>query len=172
MNHQEFKDLIHQQFENSAKTLEGKAGEYATETDRFHTFHVAGRMKNETPEKALWGMALKHLVSVVDMMEAADKTPELFTPEKLTEKIGDLINYELLLKGLLTDRHNKYLQYKAQRSPKPSWMEPENPKDLLPEQEKIHGTQWADRHMQRPSYLCGRPESDPYVGIVRHRAST
>ena len=124
MNHQEFNELIHDQFENSAATLSSKAGEYASDDDRFHNFHVAARIKGETPEKALDGMRVKHSVVIRDWIETSDQNPERFTPEMLTEKIGDEINYLLLLKGLLTDRYAKYHNVSLEED-KPSWTEPQ-----------------------------------------------
>ena len=59
-------------------------------------------MSETTPEMALWGMWCKHLVSVKDLINfPGDATPEL-----IKEKLGDVINYALLLEGLLTDRMN------------------------------------------------------------------
>jgi hypothetical protein len=44
-------------------------------------------------------MATKHLVSVMDMVESGDE----YDPEYIYEKIGDMINYLILLEGLLKD---------------------------------------------------------------------
>jgi len=52
---------------------------------------------DETPERALWGMAKKHLVSVTDLIHGRAEV----TPERIDEKIGDMINYLILLEGLL-----------------------------------------------------------------------
>jgi hypothetical protein len=139
MNHQEFKELIHDQFEKSAATLASKAGEYASDEDRFHNFNVAGRMKNETPEQALWGMKAKHTVVLDDWRRTADKHPERFTPELLTEKIGDEINYLLLFKGMLTDRYTSYMKRHSQRV-MPSWTDPDygpTPQEDPPETNEV-----------------------------------
>ena len=80
-----------------------KNQEYSRNDDKLHNFKVAGRIKNETPEKALWGMYIKHLVSVMDMIGDLDsgKLPNI---EALWEKITDSINYLMLLEGLITER--------------------------------------------------------------------
>jgi len=83
------------------ETLQSKVKEYASEKSRFQNFVDAGRMKNETPEKALYGIAVKHFVSVkkiVDDIESKGKYPSI---EILNEKIGDSINYHILLEGLI-----------------------------------------------------------------------
>lgn len=84
--------------------LGSKAKEYATDTDRYHNFRVAARMANTTPEKALKGMMLKHEVSVNDLIEWSESAPERITEELIDEKIGDNINYLILLEGLLRER--------------------------------------------------------------------
>ncbi len=60
-------------------------------------------MKGETPERALWGMWVKHLVSVMDIIYDLDKG-KLPTRDILDEKIKDTINYAILLKALIIER--------------------------------------------------------------------
>lgn len=93
---QERTDAIH-------NTLAMKAKEYASTTDRFHNFRVAARMNKTTPERALKGMMLKHEVSVSGMIE----NPHILPEEMINEKIGDNINYLILLEGLLKERLNE-----------------------------------------------------------------
>ena len=105
MNHEEFNFILQRRLSLIGGTLACKAEEYATH-DRFHNFKRAASMDNETPERALKGMWKKHLVSVFDMIDKLDKgiTP---TPELIDEKIGDSINYLILLEGLLRKRLSK-----------------------------------------------------------------
>jgi len=98
MNRNDFDRLVVRRCEKSKKVLAGKASEYASTDDRFHNFHVAAAAKGETPEEALWGMYMKHFVSVQDMVQS-DATP---TQAWIDEKIGDSINYHILLEGLFT----------------------------------------------------------------------
>ncbi len=79
--------------------LKSKALEYSSNDDRFHNFNVAARVMNTTPEKALLGMMMKHYVSVLDIIESPDKA----TGGLIDEKIGDMINYLILLEGLLLE---------------------------------------------------------------------
>ena len=100
MNHKRFDDVVKNRMAECHETLCNKSVEYSSGADRHHNFKVAAAMSDTTPELALWGMWVKHLVSVRDLVEfPGDATPEL-----LKEKIGDVINYALLLEGLLTER--------------------------------------------------------------------
>jgi hypothetical protein len=64
---------------------------------------VAGLISGSTPEKALWGLAMKHLVSIVDIVDGleAGRVPAVALSD---EKLGDMINYLILLEALLAER--------------------------------------------------------------------
>ena len=81
-----------------------KADEYATD-DRLHNFKVAAELQNCTPIKALAGMMCKHTVSVYDLVNDVEngKTVPI---ELWNEKIGDSINYLLLLTALIEENNN------------------------------------------------------------------
>lgn len=102
-----FNEIVSQRMDKTLKTLTVKGEEYASKTDRFHNFKVAGRKLNCTPERALLGMLIKHTVSVEDIIESLDtENPKLDT-NLIDEKIGDSINYLILLEGMLLQRiHN------------------------------------------------------------------
>ena len=76
-------------------TLLQKHKEYATEDD-FHNFNVAAALQHITPEQALIGMMDKHVVSVHDLVNEHAEGRQV-TVEKWREKIGDNINYLLIL---------------------------------------------------------------------------
>ena len=104
MNQTEFQKVADVQIEWCQKTLGLKRGEYeGSGGDRFHNFKIAAALDGESPEKALWGIWKKHLVSLKDIVDgtAEGKVP---ATNLLIEKIGDTINYMLLLRGLLTER--------------------------------------------------------------------
>ena len=56
-------------------------------------------MNNETVAEALWGMNSKHIVSVIDMVEG--KLP--INERNINEKIGDSINYLILLEAIFRE---------------------------------------------------------------------
>ena len=97
-----FDQVLKTQLQQCAKVLGLKGAEYSKNADRFSNFKDAARIEQTTPEKALLGMMVKHEVSVRDIVE---KLPDsLPTEAMLDEKIGDWINYLILLKGLISER--------------------------------------------------------------------
>lgn len=101
-----FNKVIERRIKMCLDTLGIKSSEYATE-DRLHNFKVAAEVQNCTPVKALAGMMCKHTVSVYDLIndfEAGKKIPI----ELWNEKIGDSINYLLLLTALVEESRNKH----------------------------------------------------------------
>jgi hypothetical protein len=99
-----FEDCIENRIQRIREVLILKAKEYATEENRFHNFDVAARILNTTPEQALQGMMLKHIVSVFDLVQGVDTEGDMLTEALIYEKIGDTINYLILLEGLLLRR--------------------------------------------------------------------
>lgn len=101
MNTERFDEVIDEQLNACVSTLSVKAEEYAT-NDRLHNFKVAAELQNCTPIRALGGMMAKHTVSVYDLIQEHD---EGFTTDLAmwNEKIGDSINYLLLLKALVVE---------------------------------------------------------------------
>lgn len=97
----EFSEVVDERIRKIVDTLREKAIEYSGDGDRFHTFKVGARIMGTTPEKALQGMMLKHLVSVFDLIDWAGTDDERITVELIDEKIGDTINYLILLEGML-----------------------------------------------------------------------
>ena len=98
----DFNEIVKDRCLKIQEVLSKKAEEYATDSNRFHNFDKAAVMSNSTPEKALWGFLLKHIVSVSDMVDK----PSIATEAMVDEKIGDCINYLILLEGLFKRRMN------------------------------------------------------------------
>lgn len=92
MTHDEFNAILDARIDRIQSTLAGKAKEYATE-DRLHNFKQAATVLRCSPEAALRGMWIKHLISLLDIWE----TP---WSDAWEEKLGDCINYLLLLEGI------------------------------------------------------------------------
>lgn len=102
MENDVFEKVLDERINKIITTLRKKAKEYARE-DRLHNFKVAARRLGVTPERALLGMKEKHEVSVLDIIDDIDKG---IRPTKalIDEKIGDSINYSILLEALLLER--------------------------------------------------------------------
>ena len=105
MKTDQFNEIVTARVQSIQTVLMNKAKEYSSDTDRLHNFKVAAGLASrpETPEQALWGMMRKHLVSVIDIIDqtAVGKAP---SDHMRNEKIGDSINYLILLEALLIER--------------------------------------------------------------------
>ena len=117
MNNAQFKKLLLSRLALIDKVLASKGQEYASnDEDRLINFKRSGEMKRETPEKALQGMMQKQLTSVYDIIDYIEKEnqkvglifiarPPFITRKKIDEKIGDSINYLILLEALIKERY-------------------------------------------------------------------
>jgi hypothetical protein len=100
MTPQEFDKLVERRVEFIKYVLKSKAGEYSSLDDRLHNFNRASDMLGTTKEKALVGMWTKHVVSILDIVDSG-ATPK---QAMMDEKIGDAINYLILLEACYADR--------------------------------------------------------------------
>ena len=105
MTEKEFQDVLTTRLTKIKETLSSKAEEYATDNDKLHNFNVGARLTGQTREKVLWGFAIKHYISFLDILDSLDKG-KLPTERLVDEKIGDLINYLVLVEASLKDRLN------------------------------------------------------------------
>jgi hypothetical protein len=99
MDQKTFSKILENRLKQIKSVLGEKAGEYAQRGDRLHNFKVAARANQMSPEQALWGMATKHLVSVMDLVNG-DLCAK---PAVVNEKIGDMINYLILLEAIFKE---------------------------------------------------------------------
>lgn len=99
MNTKDFDKLINKQILIYLKTLKDKGKEYGDTEDRLAHFKKAAALMGTSPEQALMGMLTKHIVSISEMAMSS-KTYDI---EKWDEKIGDAVNYLLLLGVVLRD---------------------------------------------------------------------
>lgn len=103
MKIKDFKDLLEKRFEKTRKTYSIKMNEYATDLDVFQSFKKGvGFSFHDTPEGVAWEYACKHLECIKTIIsKLPDEVP---TDELLNEKIGDAINYLIILEGLIKER--------------------------------------------------------------------
>lgn len=103
MTDKDFRDILNETLTGTKITLGSKGREYAR-GDRLSNFKRAASFLGTTPEAALIGMLNKHIVSIYDMVDDLDSNPQ--HPElQWNEKIGDAINYLILLKALIHERN-------------------------------------------------------------------
>jgi len=105
MTHADFNALLESRITKLRAVLTSKAGEYAKEEDRLHNFKsdVGGMIPCETPPMVAWGYLRKHLQSVYDMVFLYDARGLRPSVERIDEKIGDAINYLVLLEALFRE---------------------------------------------------------------------
>jgi hypothetical protein len=103
MDAEEFDKVLEARITLLKRVLSFKSFEYSRNNDKLHNFKRAGQMLNISPEKALIGMKVKHDISILDIINDIDnnKLPNI---ELLEEKIGDAINYLILLEALIKER--------------------------------------------------------------------
>lgn len=105
MKTSEFDEVVKRAIDRSLNVLVYKAQEYAREDDRLHNFNRGAEIAGETREKVLKGFFLKHLVSVFDIIDDIEKG-KIPSRAYVDEKLGDSINYLLLLEASLVNRIN------------------------------------------------------------------
>lgn len=123
MNLEDFDKLVDYVIEKRIKgVMCAKSAEYARGDDKLHNFKRAAEVSGLTPLKCLQGMKLKHDVSILDMLNDIVAIPNHpvrtdigtehvlnsipFTREKWEEKIGDDINYLILMLALLYEEYD------------------------------------------------------------------
>lgn len=101
----EFMKLLKNRLFRIEKILGAKADEYAR-GDKLSNFKKASSLLNCTPEKALFGMVAKHIIALSDFIEDLEggKFQDL---KRWDEKIGNIINYMILLEALVIERYQK-----------------------------------------------------------------
>lgn len=85
--------------------LAAKSAEYSTDDDKLHNFKRSAELVNEsgaassTAAKECAAFLRKHLISIFDLVEQ----PERITQHMIDEKIGDAVNYLILLEAIMTE---------------------------------------------------------------------
>jgi hypothetical protein len=99
MTPERFHQILVQRTSQMQGTLSTKAKEYALNNDRLYNFKAAAQIKGETPAQALWGIAIKHLVCVIDMIENRLEP----TQKNIDDHLGDMLNYLVLLEAVFKE---------------------------------------------------------------------
>lgn len=100
MTHNQFEELLQRRLKLTGDVLGVKAQEYASATDRLHNFTRSSVITGESRGQVCIGFFLKHLVSILDMVDA-DAKSQSHSKVYIDEKIGDAINYLILLAASL-----------------------------------------------------------------------
>lgn len=94
-----FNESVKLQVKHCLDLLCTKGDEYAPGADRLSAFKKAAGLLGQTQAQAAFGMLVKHLVSVADMIQ----TGAHYSPERWDEKIGDSINYLLIIRAIVIE---------------------------------------------------------------------
>jgi len=89
MKQEQFDEILKRRIDQTYTTAGAKGKEYSgSQGDRLHNFKQSAVMsaKKETQAEALWGMWRKHLVSIMDMIEAS-KNGQVIGTAKMDEKL-------------------------------------------------------------------------------------
>lgn len=101
MKHETFDAILEDRLTKTREVLGKKKAEYAT-ADRLHNFKRAAAITGETPAQVCVGFMVKHTVSVLDIVDEFARGSK-GKSELIDEKIGDAINYLILLEAILKE---------------------------------------------------------------------
>lgn len=153
MKTETFETVLNERIAKSVQTLSVKADEYATE-DRLHNFKVAAELQKCTPITALAGMMAKHTVSVYDLIQRHEQGIAI-PAEMWDEKIGDSINYLLLLSALIQEEIDEETKKAgADRDALTEYMKGENAR--LAEARSIVSEIDSENHTYESGYRAGK----------------
>lgn len=99
MTNAQFSEVLSWCLTQIHSTLEAKATEYASDVDRLHNFKKASALLGCTSLEAALALKTKHTVSIADMVTSGKEFPL----SVWWEKLGDEINYDVLIYALVFD---------------------------------------------------------------------
>lgn len=102
MTDEAFQKVVADTCKSINAVLHHKAKEYAR-GDRLSNFKKAAAAMSNTPEKACVAFWMKHVISLNDLVNDLE-AGRMASMGMWDEKIGDAINYLVLLKGLVMER--------------------------------------------------------------------
>lgn len=102
MNNEMFNKVTEERIKMCVDVLCRKSKEYSTDSDKLHNFKVAAELQGCTPIRALGGMMCKHTVSIYDLINDFERGKNM-SIDLWNEKIGDSINYLLLLNAMVIE---------------------------------------------------------------------
>jgi hypothetical protein len=110
MTREDFSNRVEKRIDLVRQTLLTKHKEYAADDNVFRNFDEAagGLSLHSTSAEVLWSYMTKHLVSIKDIV--SDNAP--VTNEVVSEKIGDVINYLILLEAMLNEKGERHCKLK------------------------------------------------------------
>jgi len=121
VTHIDFDEVLQNRISLILELLAKKASEYAGDEDRLHNFEAATAIMaaagfETSREREIVSMAMKHIVSVLDLVRKTMRGATI-SKEMISEKIGNTINYLILLEaGLYAEQECIAGRNKSKRS--------------------------------------------------------
>ena len=106
MNHQEFSVLVEGTMAELRKLMETKGGEYAGSEDRLANFKRGAALTGVTPLQVAFIYASKHYDAIATYVRDQATGTERRRSESIEGRLDDLMNYCLLMKGLVAEASN------------------------------------------------------------------
>lgn len=103
MTNERFNQIVDEWVKRIKSVLQKKGKEYSNNDGRLGNFIRAAEMQGDHPIKCLQMFKLKHDVSVADMIDDVVCDGVKYPRELWMEKLGDQVNYTILLSALLED---------------------------------------------------------------------
>jgi hypothetical protein len=102
MTPKQFQQIVDERRAKMDAVLKHKAVEYSRGGDRLHNFKTGSAFRKRKPTSLCWDFNVKHLTSINDLVDdiEAGKMP---SAEMVDEKVGDAINYLVLLEALIAE---------------------------------------------------------------------
>ena len=108
MKDKDFDKVLKRRIGLITSVLSVKAKEYVRNDDRLHNFNRGSSMLGVTPESVCIGFMAKHLISILDLVRDVEEGKSV-SMSTWDEKLGDAINYLILLEAIVNERENPEL---------------------------------------------------------------
>jgi hypothetical protein len=102
MTKNQFAKVLTHSIHRKKAVFAAKQREYARHDNVFHNFERAAAIQGVTREQALIGMATKHLVSILDMVDGSAQG-KTYPKTVIDQKLGDMDVYLNILEGMLLE---------------------------------------------------------------------
>lgn len=99
-------DFIDRVINGITEKLTIKAKEYVRNNDVFHNFNQGAIFRDKDPRVILYGMMLKHIISINDLIADVENKKREPNVSEWEEKCGDNIIYLILLLSLVNAKYS------------------------------------------------------------------
>lgn len=106
MNQNDFDALVHATTSSIKRLLTVKGGEYAGPVDRLGNFKRGAELTGTTPLQVAFVYASKHYDGIATYVRKDSKGEPQATSEPIEGRLDDLINYCILMKGLIQEQNS------------------------------------------------------------------